>query len=87
MTNIIWTPTSWKDYMEWQQEDKKTVKRIHALILDIQRNGPFKGIGKPEPLRYRPEWSRRIVDSHRLVYRMSDAGLVILSCKGHYEDK
>ena len=54
MNNIIWTPTAWKEYTEWQGQDRKTLKRINQLVQDIQRNGLSMGIGKPEPLKYRP---------------------------------
>ena len=71
----------------WQQEDKKTLKRINQLIQDIQRNGFMSGIGKPEPLKGRKAFSRRIDDKNRLVYvGNNEQELVIISCKGHYED-
>ncbi|MCL2140186.1 MAG: Txe/YoeB family addiction module toxin [Dehalococcoidia bacterium] len=75
------------EYIEWQIEDRKTLRRINALIQSIQREGFMVGIGKPEMLRGRNEFSRRIDDVNRLVYT-SDAArnLVILSCKGHYDD-
>ena len=67
--------------------DKKTVKKINALIKDIERNGLSEGIGKPEPLKYRKAWSRRIDLEHRLIYNQDENGnLLIISCKGHYED-
>jgi toxin YoeB len=85
--NLIWTPTAWKQYTDWQIDDKKMVKRINDLIKDIDRNGPLRGIGKPEPLKYRKVCSRRITDEHRLTYNMdSNNNLIIYSCKGHYED-
>lgn len=85
--NIIFTPTVWNQYLEWQQEDKKMVRRINELLKDIDRNGPLKGIGKPELLKYRKACSRRISNEHRLVYTMdSEQNLIIFSCKYHYED-
>lgn len=86
MNNIIWTPTTWKEYTEWQGQDRKTLKRINQLVQDIQRNGLSMGIGKPEPLKYRPAWSR-IDEVNRLIYNADDMqNLIIFSCKGHYED-
>lgn len=67
--------------------DKKTLKKINALIKDIERNGLSEGIGKPEPLKYRKAWSRRIDQENRLVYNFdAQQNLLIISCKGHYED-
>lgn len=84
--NIIFSPDGWADYLYWQTEDRKTIKRINQLINDILRNGLQKGIGKPEPLRHEKEWSRRIDDTNRLVYTVEGGCLVILSCRGHYDD-
>ncbi|MBO5092861.1 MAG: Txe/YoeB family addiction module toxin [Lachnospiraceae bacterium] len=85
--NIVFTPTAWKQYTEWQQEDKKMIKRINELIKDIDRNGPLNGIGKPELLKFRKACSRRITDEHRLVYNMDNhQNLIIYSCRYHYED-
>ena len=75
-----------QDYLYWQTEDRKTLKRINQLLADIQRNGLSEGIGKPEPLRHVKEWSRRIDETNRLVYTVEGEQLVILSCRGHYED-
>ncbi len=84
--NIVFTPTAWKQYTEWQIQDKKVIKRINELIKDIDRNGLLKGIGKPEPLKYRKMFSRRITDEHRLTYNIdSNQNLIIYSCKYHYE--
>jgi toxin YoeB len=75
------------EYIAWQNEDKKTLKRINELIRSIQRDGFMKGIGKPEPLKGRKAYSRRIDRENRLVYGGdSEQNLVILSCKGHYDD-
>ena len=83
-----WHEKAWEEYLEWQSEDKKTLKKINTLIKDIQRNGN-KGIGKPEPLKNEMDgwWSRRIDENNRLVYKISTDNLIIASCKGHYDDK
>lgn len=85
--HITWDEEAWNDYVWWQFEDRKTPKRINALIKDIQRKGN-EGIGKPEPLRYEFSgyWSRRIDSRHRLIYQISDDGktLWIISCRYHY---
>jgi len=83
---LAWTRESWKDYIYWQGQDRKTLKRINKLISDTQRS-PFEGIGKPEPLKENLSgfWSRRIDDSHRLVYVVDDQKLTIISCRYHYE--
>ena len=83
--NKLWTDEAWDDYMYWFGEDKKTIKRIHALIKAIDCS-PFEGIGKPEPLKYNYQgfWSRRIDEVNRLVYRVEGGILQIVSCKGHY---
>ncbi|MFG6384494.1 MAG: Txe/YoeB family addiction module toxin [Lachnospiraceae bacterium] len=86
--NKLWADRAWDDYLYWQQQDKKVLKRINELIKDIERNGVSKGIGKPEPLRYRKAWSRRIDQENRLIYNVDEHGnLWIVSCKGHYNDK
>ena len=84
---IVWFEEAWEDYLFWQTQDKKTLKRVNALIKDAQRN-PFDGIGKTEPLKGELSgfWSKRIDDFNRLVYRVSGDALEILSCKGHYDD-
>lgn len=85
MLNLKFTPESWETYVYWQTQDKKTLKRINDLIKDAQRS-PFKGIGKPEALRYNLSgfWSRRIDEANRLVYEVRDDELVIISCRYHY---
>jgi len=84
----IWFEEAWEDYLYWQTQDKKTVKRINILVKDIER-GNFNGIGKPEPLKGELVgfWSRRIDDVNRFVYRIVDGRLEILSCRGHYDDR
>lgn len=86
MGNIIFTDRAFAEYLDWQNEDRKTLKRINALLKDIDRN-PFGGIGKPEGLKGNLSglWSRRIDDVNRLVYRVTDNGTEVYQCKGHYE--
>jgi len=87
MSNLSFSSIAWEQYLSWQQQDKKTVKRIHELLRDIQRNGPADGIGKPETLKYRKAWSRWIDHTNLLVYNLDAQGnILIISCKGHYED-
>jgi len=84
---LLWEETAWDDYCAWQLEDKKTLKRINALLKDIQRES-YDGIGKPEPLRGNLSgwWSRRIDDTNRIVYREKDGAIIIASVKGHYDE-
>jgi toxin YoeB len=84
--NKNWFDEAWEDYLYWQTQDKKNLKRINAILKDIERS-PFEGIGKPEPLRgnFSGLWSRRIDEKNRLVYFISDDSIQIFSCKGHYE--
>ncbi|MBR2215242.1 MAG: Txe/YoeB family addiction module toxin [Selenomonadaceae bacterium] len=82
-----WSDEAWDEYLYWQMQDKKTLRRINSLIKDIERNGVDIGIGKPEKLKYRDGWSRRIDDTNRLVYDIQPDGYIyIISCQGHYED-
>ena len=84
---VTFTEDALTEYISWQSEDKKTLNRINKLIRSIQRDGLMKGIGRPEPLKRRKAYSRRIDDGNRLVYiGDSEQNLVILSCKGHYDD-
>ena len=82
---IQWDSDAWEDYLYWQTQDKKILKRINQLIKDISRN-PFDGIGKPEPLKANLSgfWSRRINDEHRLVYVVEESGIIIIACREHY---
>lgn len=82
---LAWTDEAWADYIDWQSQDRKTLKRIKKLIGEIQRN-PFSGLGKPEPLRENLAgfWSRRIDETNRLVYAVDDDFLTIISCRYHY---
>lgn len=84
----IWQDDAWDDYLYWQTQDKKTLKRINQIIKDIERNGN-EGIGKPEPLsgNLRGYWSRRIDDRNRVVYRIAGGNLEIAQCGSHYRDK
>jgi toxin YoeB len=82
---LVWQSKAWDDYLYWQQTDKKTLYRINELIKDCLRT-PFKGIGKPEPLKgnFAGYWSRRITDEHRLIYCVKENRLHILQCRYHY---
>lgn len=87
-----WNERAWEEYLYWQHQDKKTLKKINLLVRDIERNG-YNSMGKPEPLKNNLSgwWSVRIDDKNRLVFRLSKndkaSFLEILSCKGHYQDK
>lgn len=85
MELVVFQTNGWEDYLYWQQQDKKILHRINELIKDTLRS-PFKGIGKPEPLKgdLGGCWSRRITDEHRLVYAMKEKRLHILQCQYHY---
>lgn len=84
---VTFTEDAMAEYIAWQTEDRKTLNRINELIRSIQRDGFMQGIGKPEPLKGRKAYSRRIDDTNRLVYvGDNERNLVILSCEGHYED-
>ena len=86
---LLWTEGGWGDYLYWLENDRDVLRRINALIKDIQRSS-FTGIGKPEPLGgdFRSWWSRRITGDHRLVYRLAGTGdegrLEIARCRFHY---
>ena len=83
---VLFTPDAWDDYVYWQGQDRKTLKRINQLIREAQR-APFEGIGKPEALKANLSgfWSRRIDDAHRLIYEASDTQIAIISCRYHYQ--
>ena len=83
---LAWTDSAWGDYVYWQGQDKKTLKRINKLIANVSQT-PFEGIGKPEPLKENLSgfWSRRIDDAHRLVYAVADRHITIIACRYHYE--
>ena len=82
----IWSEKSWDDYLYWQKQNKNLLKKINHLIRDIERN-PYEGLGKPEPLKGNLSgwWSRRIDDTHRIIYRVEKSNLEIAQCKDHYE--
>jgi toxin YoeB len=85
--NKLWSDRAWDDYLQWQTIDKKMVKKINELVKSIEREGLSQGIGKPEPLKHRKAWSRRINQEHRLIYDIDkDGNLWIIACRGHYED-
>lgn len=82
---LSWTDESWDDYLYWQTQNKKTLKRTNKIINDVKRS-PFEGIGKPEPLKETLSgfWSRRIDDTNRLVYAVDDNAITVISCRYHY---
>lgn len=84
---IQWDMDAWNDYIYWQTQDRKTLKRINLLIKDISRS-PFEGLGKPEPLKGNLTgfWSRRIDEENRLVYVVEEKVIILISCRGHYEN-
>ena len=84
---LAWHENGWEDYIWWQGQDKKTLKKINALIRDMQRS-PYEGIGKPEPLKGNLSgwWSRRIDNANRIVYKVKDNVLIIAACRNHYDD-
>lgn len=84
---LLWEDRAWDDYLYWQGQDKKTLKRINALVTDMKRN-PFDGIGKPEPLKGNLSgfWSRRIDEKNRIVYFEKDEIIYIVACRGHYDE-
>ncbi len=87
-TRIIqWDIDAWEDYLYWQKQDRKNLKRINQLVKEISRT-PFEGIGKPEALKENLSglWSRRIDNEHRLVYAVEEDKVLIFSCRGHYDD-
>jgi len=87
--NTLFAPRAWKEYVEWQDEDRRTLKKINKLINDIHRNGNA-GIGHPEPLKgdLSGFWSREIDEKNRLVYKIADnKDVEVIQCKGHYDDK
>lgn len=82
---LKWDMDAWEDYLYWQKQDKKTLRRINQLIRDTLRT-PFEGIGKPEALKEDLSgfWSRRIDGANRLVYIVEDDAILLISCRGHY---
>ena len=86
MKKLSFVDESWEDYLYWLKVDNKLFKRLNQLIKETLRN-PFEGLGKPEPLKYKFQgcWSRRINQEHRLVYKVLDNEIIILSCRFHYD--
>lgn len=86
--NKLWQDEAWEDYIYWQSQDRKTLKRMNLLLQDISRNG-YDGIGKPEPLKENHSgwWSRRIDDTNRLIYRINNGLIEIAQCRTHYGDR
>lgn len=82
---LVFEANAWEDCLHWQQQDSKTLDRVNLLIRECQRD-PFRGIGKPEPLRGKLSgyWSRRIDDANRLIYRVAAEGIEIIACRYHY---
>ncbi len=83
---LVWDEQAWEEYVGWQRDDKRILKRINDLLKDITRNGN-EGIGKPEPLKhgFSGYWFRRITDEHRLIYRIAGDEVRIAQCRYHYE--
>ena len=82
---ILWDEDAWEEYMYWQKKDKKVLHKINELIKDTMRNG-YGGMGKPEPLRFQLSgyWSKRITDKDRLIFKIEEYTIKIISCQGHY---
>lgn len=87
MSKIVFAEKAWENYLYWQKHDKNMIKKINQLVKDIERT-PFDGLGKPEPLKNNLSgwWSRRIDDTHRIVYRIENGSLEIVQCKDHYDE-
>lgn len=85
---ILWQEAAWEEYLYWQLQDKKTLKRINKLLTDINRNG-YQCIGKPEPLKgdLSGYWSVRIDEKNRIVFRITEKNIEIMQCGSHYYDK
>lgn len=88
MSKISFAEDAWEEYLYWQTQDKKTLRKINALLKEIQRT-PFSGTGSPEPLKNQlsGSWSRRINEKDRLVYQVREDDILVKQCRGHYEDK
>lgn len=84
--DYLFAPNAWEDYLFWQENDKKTRKKINDLLKDISRNGACDGLGKPEPLTgaLKGFYSRRINDKDRLIYKVQDNTISIIACRYHY---
>ena len=88
MPEITFAQDAWDEYLWWQTQDRKTLRKINSLLQEILRD-PFQGTGKPEPLKGLCEnaWSRRINDKDRLVYQLQNERIIVLQCRGHYDDR
>ncbi len=87
MNDFTFTHDAMAEFMDWIKKDRKTANKIYSMIEDIRRNGAMQGIGKPEPLKHRSGYSRRIDEKNRLVYNIDELqNIKIISCKGHYND-
>lgn len=83
----IFSDEAWEHFMFWIHQNRKTADKISKLLIDIERNGANKGMGRPERLKHIDGWSRQIDDTNRLIYKIDDSGNVrVIACKGHYED-
>ena len=84
----LWQDDAWDDYVQWQSQDKRTLRKINKLLQDIERNG-YNGIGKPEPLKgdLSGFWSVEIDEKNRIVFRIEDGKIEIIQCGSHYRDK
>ena len=87
MPNVLFLDDALAEFVYWAHNDRKIFDKINALLTDIERNGALKGLGKPERLKHKNSYSRRINDEHRLVYSVSGDVIAVKSCKGHYGDK
>ena len=87
MSRITFTERGFQQYLEWQNTDKRMLKRINELLKSIESNGAMGGIGKPEKLkRKNGEYSRRMDAANRLIYEVEENNIIVKACKGHYED-
>ena len=87
MSKVSFQDDGWLHYLYWQIQDRKTLNKINRLLQSIERDGALEGLGKPEKLKYRDGYSRRIDDANRLIYKVYGDETIVISCKGHYDDK
>ena len=87
MSKVSFQDEGWLHYLYWQIQDRKTLNKINRLLQSIERDGALEGLGKPEKLKYRDGYSRRIDDTNRLIYKVYGDETIVISCKGHYDDK
>ena len=87
MSSTIFTEEGWSDYLYWQEQDRKTLRKINKLLQSISRDGALNGEGKPEKLKHIEErYSRRIDSTNRLVYKVDDNKITVITCRGHYDE-